>query len=173
MANKNLFRSFLGALLPKATTTNAAGGIAYERTNEQLLAQFAATGCLRDTFYTDAKSQLQTLLGAAFGADPVFVAKTAVFAREQGLMKDTPALLCAVLSFRDPALLRRVFDRALDNGKMVRNFVQIVRSGQVGHGSQPSPLNAFSSAAECQRDYMASPVQIRPGRRKPARSSAW
>ena len=143
MANKNLFRSFLGALLPKATTTNAAGGIAYERTNEQLLAQFAATGCLRDTFYTDAQSQLQTLLGAAFGADPVFVAKTAVFAREQGLMKDTPALLCAVLSFRDPALLRRVFDRAIDNGKMVRNFVQIVRSGQVGRkslGSAPKQL---------------------------------
>lgn len=135
MANKNLFRSLLGALLPKATTTNEAGGPAYARTNEQLLAQFAATGCLRDTFYADADAQLKELMGAAFGADPLFVAKTAVFAREQGLMKDTPALLCAVLAFRDQALLGRVFDRVCDNGKLVRNFVQIVRSGQVGRKS--------------------------------------
>lgn len=135
MANKNLFRSLLGAFLPKAKAVNEAGGIAYDRTNEQLLAQFAATGCLRDTFYADAETQLKSLMGAAFGADPVFVAKTAVFAREEGLMKDTPALLCAVLAFRDQALLRRVFDRALDNGKQVRHFVQIVRSGQVGRKS--------------------------------------
>lgn len=135
MANKNLFRSLFGALLGKAPTTNEAGGAAYVRTNEQLLAQFAATGCLRDTFYTDAEKQLKELTGAAFGADPVFVAKTAVFAREQGLMKDTPALLCAVLAFRDTALLARVFDRVCDNGKMVRNFVQIVRSGQIGRKS--------------------------------------
>jgi 60 kDa SS-A/Ro ribonucleoprotein len=135
MANKNLFRSLFGALLGKAPTTNEAGGPAYVRTNEQLLAQFAATGCLRDTFYTDADKQLQELTGAAFGADPVFVAKTAVFAREQGLMKDAPALLCAVLAFRDTALLARVFDRVCDNGKMVRNFVQIVRSGQIGRKS--------------------------------------
>lgn len=135
MANKNLFRSLFGALLGKAPTTNEAGGPAYVRTNEQLLAQFAATGCLRDTYYTDAEKQLQELSAAAFGADPLFVAKTAVFAREQGLMKDTPALLCAVLAFRDTALLARVFDRVCDNGKMVRNFVQIVRSGQTGRKS--------------------------------------
>lgn len=135
MANKNLFQSLLGCLLPKATTRNEAGGRAHERTAEQLLAQFAATGCLRDTFYTDADQQLQVILQAAFGADPVFFAKTAVFAREQGLMKDTPALLGAVLAFRDQALLGRVFARVCDNGKMVRTFVQIVRSGQVGRKS--------------------------------------
>ena len=135
MANKNLFRSLFGALLGKAPASNEAGGPAYVRTNEQLLAQFAATGCLRDTYYTDAAKQLQELTGAAFGADPLFVAKTAVFAREQGLMKDTPALLCAVLAFRNTALLARVFDRVCDNGKMVRNFVQIVRSGQIGRKS--------------------------------------
>jgi 60 kDa SS-A/Ro ribonucleoprotein len=134
MANQNLFRSLLGRLFP-ATTQNEAGGVAYERSNEQLLAQFAATGCLRDTYYADAARQLKDVLGAAFGADPVFVAKTAVFAREQGLMKDTPALLCAVLAFRDTALCARVFDRVCDNGKMLRNFVQIVRSGQVGRKS--------------------------------------
>ena len=165
MANKNLFQSLLGAFLPKAKAVNEAGGLAYDRTNEQLLAQFAATGCLRDTFYADAESQLQSLMGAAFGADPVFVAKTAVFAREAGLMKDTPALLCAVLAFRDTALLRRVFDRALDNGKLVRNFVQIVRSGQVGRkslGTAPKRLVQRWLASRTDAQLLATSVGNAP-----------
>jgi len=43
--------------------------------------------------------------------------------------------LCAVLSVKDRALLGRVFPRVIDNGKMLRNFVQIVRSGVVGRKS--------------------------------------
>jgi 60 kDa SS-A/Ro ribonucleoprotein len=165
MANKSLFRSLLGALLPSADTTNDAGGLAYARTNEQLLAQFAATGCLRDTFYIDADQQLKELTGAAFGADPVFVAKTAVFAREHGLMKDTPALLCAVLAFRDTALLVRVFERVCDNGKMVRNFVQIVRSGQVGRkslGTAPKRLVQRWLASRTDEQLVAASVGSSP-----------
>lgn len=164
MANKNLFRSFLGKLFG-ADTTNEAGGVAYSRSNEQLLAQFAATGCLRDTFYADADVQLKELTGAAFGADPVFVAKTAVFAREQGLMKDTPALLCAVLAFRDTALLARVFERVCDNGKMVRNFVQIVRSGQIGRkslGTAPKRLVQRWLASRTDAQLLAASIGNAP-----------
>ena len=50
-------------------------------------------------------------------------------------MKDTPALLCAVLSQRGPGLLAEVFDRVIDDGRMLRNFVQIMRSGTVGRKS--------------------------------------
>jgi hypothetical protein len=58
-------------------------------------------------------------------------------------MKDMPALLCAVLSVKDRELLARVFPRVIDNAKMLRNFVQIVRSGAVGRkslGSAPKRL---------------------------------
>jgi 60 kDa SS-A/Ro ribonucleoprotein len=50
-------------------------------------------------------------------------------------MKDMPALLCAVLSVKDRALLAQVFPRVIDNAKMLRNFVQIMRSGAVGRKS--------------------------------------
>ena len=50
-------------------------------------------------------------------------------------MKDLPALLCAVLAVRDGALLAAVFPRVIDNSRMLRTFVQIVRSGQVGRKS--------------------------------------
>jgi 60 kDa SS-A/Ro ribonucleoprotein len=40
-----------------------------------------------------------------------------------------------VLSVKDRELLARVFPRVIDNSKMLRNFVQIVRSGAVGRKS--------------------------------------
>ncbi len=46
-----------------------------------------------------------------------------------------PALLCAVLSIKDRTLLAQVFPRVIDNAKMLRNFVQIMRSGAVGRKS--------------------------------------
>jgi 60 kDa SS-A/Ro ribonucleoprotein len=50
-------------------------------------------------------------------------------------MKDMPALLCAVLARRSVPLLGRVFDRVINDGKMLRIFVQIVRSGAAGRKS--------------------------------------
>ena len=53
-------------------------------------------------------------------------------------MKDMPALLCATLAARDTALLARIFDRVIDDGRMLRNFVQIVRSA-AGRKSGSAP----------------------------------
>jgi 60 kDa SS-A/Ro ribonucleoprotein len=64
-----------------------------------------------------------------------FVAKAAVYCREKGFMKDMPALLCAVLSLKDRGLLKAVFSRVINDGRMLRNFVQILRSGVVGRKS--------------------------------------
>lgn len=135
MANKNLFKTIVGMLSPKADTVNEAGGVAYKLSPKQALAQYAATGCFNNTFYADAGDQLDKVLALANEVDAEFVAKTAVFARERGHMKDMPALLLAVLSTRDKALFERVFPRVADNGKMLRNFVQIMRSGVVGRKS--------------------------------------
>ena len=58
-------------------------------------------------------------------------------------MIDLPSLLCAVLSVQSPGLLAEVFDRVIDSPKMLRNFVQIMRSGVVGRralGSLPKRL---------------------------------
>lgn len=135
MANKNLFKTIVGMLSPKADTVNEAGGLAYKLSPKAALAQYAATGCFNHTFYADAGEQLDKVLALANEVDADFVAKTAVFARETGYMKDMPALLLAVLSTRDKALFERVFYRVADNGKMLRNFVQIMRSGVVGRKS--------------------------------------
>ncbi len=135
MANKNLFKSIIGKLIPAADARNEEHAPAYALKPEHALAQYAATGCLNSTFYAGAEEQLAKVLELCEKVDAEFVAKTAVFARERGLMKDMPALLLAVLSAKDVKLLARVFPRVVDNAKMLRNFVQVVRSGVVGRKS--------------------------------------
>ena len=143
MANKTLFKSLAGKLAPKADTVNEAGGKAYAFTADHALAQYAATGCLNGTFYASAQDQLADILALCDKVSPEFIARTALYARQHGYMKDLPALLCAVLSVKGPGLLAEVFDRVIDNPKMLRNFVQIMRSGVVGRkslGSLPKRL---------------------------------
>lgn len=143
MANKNLFKTFRGMFTPRADTVNEAGGKAYALSTRHALAQYAATGCLSNTFYTGADDQLDKVLTLTEGIDAEFIAKTAVFSRESGFMKDMPALLVAVLSVKDKQMFERVFPRVIDNGKMLRNFVQIMRSGATGRkslGSLPKRL---------------------------------
>ena len=135
MANPLLFATRPGSAAPVTDARNAAGGAAYQRPARQALAQYAVTGCLNTTYYATAAEQLNAVLALARQVEPEFLAQTAVYAREQGFMKDLPALLCAVLATRDPARLERVFPRVMDDGRMVRNFVQILRSGAVGRKS--------------------------------------
>jgi 60 kDa SS-A/Ro ribonucleoprotein len=135
MANKTLFKSLVGKLIPAANARNEHHAPAYRLSPKEALAQYAATGCLGATFYAGAEEQLAKVLELCEQVEPEFVAKTAVYARERGFMKDMPALLLAVLAAKDVRLLAAVFPRVVDNGRMLRNFVQIVRSGAAGRKS--------------------------------------
>ena len=55
-------------------------------------------------------------------------------------MKDMPAAIVVALSKRDTALLHRVFDRVVDNGRVLRTVFQMTRSGQFGRKSLSSSL---------------------------------
>lgn len=186
MANKNLFSSQRGRKAPATDTRNRAGGVAYRMKDKQGLAQLAATGCLSRTFYASARTQLDEILKLANRVDPEFLAKTAIYARKRGYMKDMPALLLAVIAAKmgeaykgsdeawdahqesnEPTKYRSAkaydeahtetyqgyvrvqkkadklkedifvpaFHRVLDNPRMLRNFVQIIRSGVTGRKS--------------------------------------
>lgn len=136
-----MFASIRGKLLPKASVVNRAGGKAYDLGPRHKLAQLAVTGCLNGTYYASGEAQLSEVLKLVKEVDPEFVAKTAVYAREKGFMKDMPALLLASLMVPNdkgeyaPELFGPVFHRVITHGKMLRTFVQILRSGVVGRKS--------------------------------------
>jgi 60 kDa SS-A/Ro ribonucleoprotein len=159
MANKGLFASAIAKLLPATNVVNRELAPAYALGAEAKLAQLAATGTLADSFYASAETHLAEVIEAARAIDPLFVAKAAVYARKAGAMKDMPALLAAYLTVADPDLAVRVFGRVIDNGRMLRSFVQIMRSGQVGRtslGTRPKRLVKDWLETASMRDLMAA-----------------
>ena len=131
MANKSLFSS-LKSLLPRADVKNEAGAPAYSLSTKQALAQLAATGCFNGTYYASGTDQLADLQALAEGVDNLFLAKLAMYSRERATMKDMPAALLLILSKQDPVLFHKIFDRVVDNGRVLRTLLQMIRSGQFG-----------------------------------------
>lgn len=132
--DKTLFRSAQPAVRPDVVK-NHAGGNAFALDAKAQLAQYVMTGTFKNTFYAKAEDDLSRVISLAQGADPLFLAKLAIHGRTAGYMKDAPALLLAMLSVKDPVLFAKAFGRVIDNGKMLRNFVQVVRSGVAGRKS--------------------------------------
>lgn len=129
MPNPNLFNT------RQDITKNEAGGVAFKMTPEHALAQYAVTGTFYNSYYVNDSRQLERLLELLKEVSFEYVAKTAIYARQEGYMKDTPAALCAWLAANDIDLLKRVFFRVIDNPVMLRKFVQFVRSGVFGRRS--------------------------------------
>jgi len=148
MANKSIFSTQRGPVhrqygesVKTVDTVNEAGGEAYSFTAKSALAQLASTGCFGNTFYVNAKSQLDKVQELLPQVDSEFLAKLAVYARQKGYMKDMPALMLAYLfahakdSATVGAYFKAAFPEVMDNGRMLRNFVQIIRSGVTGRKS--------------------------------------
>ena len=151
MANKRMFNT-QNAGLPQADTLNEAGGIAYSLPPKQALAQLACTGTFNQTYYTSDEEQLnklRTILNDIPVEDYEFVAKTAVYARTKGFMKDMPAFLLAWLAVQKEKeahnLVSRIFNSIIDNGRMLRNLVQMLRSGVFGRCTIPRPVRHLIS----------------------------
>lgn len=148
MANTKIFASASTGASRRAQaadTVNLAGGRAYAMSDKAALAQMAVTGVFNDTYYSSGAQQLDDIKALVAKVDTKFLAKLALYARQKAYMKDLPAYLCAVLAERDISRLAVIFDRVIDNGKMLRNFVQMIRSGQAGRrslGTRPKKLVA-------------------------------
>jgi 60 kDa SS-A/Ro ribonucleoprotein len=149
MASKNLFSNKSNSnstsvkVAKASNTVNNAGGQAYKLSDKAALAQYAMTGCFNGTYYTSDKDQLQKTLELAAKVPPEFLAKLAVYSRQKGLMKDMPAVLAALVASRQPELLPQIFSKVVDSPKMLRNFVQVIRSNVAGRkslGTRPKKL---------------------------------
>jgi 60 kDa SS-A/Ro ribonucleoprotein len=153
---------------PPTAAKNRAGGAAYSFSDKEALAQYAATGFFGSTYYVGAKEQVDEVAKLCANADPEFVAKCAVYSRREGDMKDMPAYLLAHLSARGPEGVRwlgRAWPHVIDNGKMLRNFVQVVRSSAVGRknfGSAPRRMIAHWLRARRPESLLRDTVGEKP-----------
>lgn len=119
----------------KTGAKNNAGGDAYRLSAKQSLATYCSAGCFGDTFYTTGENQVEELMSICKSVDAEFIGKTAIFVSENAFMKDTPAFLVAYLLATNLDVFEKVFSRVIRNGRMLRGFCQIVRSGVCGRRS--------------------------------------
>lgn len=144
MANKSIFGSASSKVKEVvASVVNSAGGIAYSRDSEEALAQLACTGTFNGTYYASGTDTLDQVIQHANKVSPLFLANLCVYTRESAHMKDSAAVLLAILMGKDISLFKKVFGFVINNGKMLRTFCQVVRSGKVGRksfGSAPKRM---------------------------------
>ena len=62
MANKNLFASIAGKLLPKPDSINEANGPAYALPPKHALGQYVATGCLNVSRLSNSRTTTTSML---------------------------------------------------------------------------------------------------------------
>lgn len=165
MVNKSVFKGKSGKFSTKNTdTVNKAGGVAYSKDAKDALAQFACTGTFYGSFYSSPESILEELKSIVNDIyDNEFIAKLCVYSRNNAFMKDFPAYLTVVLASRDKELFKKVFPKVIDNGRMLRNFVQIARSGEVDNkvfnlssGSIRNVINKWFRDRSCEDIFKAS-----------------
>ncbi|MBU6237789.1 MAG: TROVE domain-containing protein [Planctomycetes bacterium] len=145
MVNKSLFSSETDQS-DRADSINEAGGLAYQLEPKHALAQIAATGTFGNSYYSTAETQLAEMMKLVdLVDDNQFLAKLALYAREKACMKDMPAALLVALSVRDTVLMHRVFDRVVDNGRILRTVFQMIRSGRFKNASGKARLGLSSS----------------------------
>ncbi len=117
---------------------------------ESRVALYAAIGSPRSILRARPTTEERRIedaevVSAAARVSPKFLAAHALASRALGESSRAPALLCALLSHRDPALLAEVFPCVINTPALVRRFVGVVRSGVSGRrslGSAPKRLIA-------------------------------
>ena len=139
MTNKLVFPNSVAG--PATSVINEAGGRAYSVTPKSALVKLAATGTFHGVGYANAQTQWSQFRELTQQVDDnQFLAKLALFSRHRSYMKDMPAALVVELSNRDPELLHKIFDRVVDNGRVLRTVFRMIRSGQFGRRGLSSSL---------------------------------
>ncbi len=80
------------------TTTNHAGAVAYRTSAELELYTAVVTASLSGTFYEKEDSRLNRIIGLINKVEPSFVAKLAIYCREQMHLRSVPLVLITELS---------------------------------------------------------------------------
>lgn len=152
MANSKVFKN---ASKTVKTVANRAGGTSVSLTEKEALAKYVVTCTFNDTYYASGQEHLDELKEIIDKiSDNEFVAKCAIYSRENAKMKDTPAYLLNVLYDRDRELFIKIFDRVIDSGRMLRTFVQIARSDAFGRNlSARAMRRVFQNWFDSKKSY--------------------
>ncbi|OXM83516.1 TROVE domain-containing protein [Paenibacillus rigui] len=123
----------------KPTTRNKDGYPAYTRSLEEQYVQTLMTNTLTNTFYADQKELLadaEQLHHDMAAANPQFMAKAIVFARNEGLMRLQPLFGLAILSAYRTDLFALIFLQVIRYPSDLFDFLTILQGMGRGEGGR-------------------------------------
>ncbi len=130
MANTTLFSSLkkvfrrTTAELPVATAVNEAGGAAYKFEPKHALGSARRNRMLQRHVLREVRNAARHACARSSRRSTTTSSwRSSRYTRsERAFMKDMPAALLVALSKRDTQLLHKVFDRVVDNGRVLRTM---------------------------------------------------
>lgn len=118
--------------------TTREGGIGYQLTFKEKLAEFFSLGLLNGNFY---QSQDEVLKGAkelferALKEEPYFATQCAIYGNKENSLKLVPTVWLVYLStLEDKSLYKSAFPQIIRNPKMLHDFVEISRKSAIRQG---------------------------------------
>lgn len=117
---------------------NNEGGIGYELTLEEKIAEFFSLGLLNGTFYqseTQVLTYARELLEEALMKCPEFTTKAAIYGNSVNSLKLVPTIWLVYLStLEDKTLFKSAFPKIIRNPKMLHDFMEISRKSGIREG---------------------------------------
>lgn len=123
-----------------ADAPNSHDAPGYSLSDEQNLAQIVVSGTFNKSFYCSPAERMGLVKELVEKVSTKFLGQLAVYGSDKAYMKDVPAYLVAYLASKDIETFKKVFPMVIYNGKMLRNFVKIIRSGETGRKSLGTAL---------------------------------
>ncbi|MBQ9337412.1 MAG: hypothetical protein IJS14_08965 [Lentisphaeria bacterium] len=109
-----------------ADTVNAENFPAWRQTVKTALDQLAMTGTLGNSFYVRAEEISKEALALLETSEAEDIAQAIVKGRNEGFIRTFPILGLVVLSKKDPALFRQVFNQVVLTGNDLADFIDLM-----------------------------------------------
>jgi len=119
----------------KPDKLNKEGFPTYTRSIEEDVVNVLMTGSTANAFYVNAREKVDDIISVLDRCEDLeFLAKAAVYAREQGYMREMPIVALVMLSKKDKELFRRIVGRICRNPHDWQRFIDISRAGLIRKG---------------------------------------
>jgi len=118
--------------------TTFEGGVGYETTFKETLAEFFSLGLLNGNFYQSEEEVLKkgkAIFERALVECPEYATKCAIYGNNVNSLKLVPTIwLVYVSTLEDKTLFKKAFPRIIRNPKMLHDFLNIARKGGIREG---------------------------------------
>jgi hypothetical protein len=124
------------------------GGVGYETTFKETLAEFFSLGLLNGNFYQSQEEVLKDakhIFERALKEEPEFATKCAIYGNNINSLKLVPTIWLVYLStLEDKTLFKKAFPRIIRNPKMLYDFMEIAKKGGIREGVGRSVKKAIN-----------------------------